>query len=62
MNHQLNYLNNLIMKERIQIICLILITLSIVISAAFFVWNVWEGQMHFQRQEQEKTLKEIWME
>ena len=38
------------MNEKLKIICFVLITIAVVISAIFYCWDVWERQKYFERE------------
>lgn len=44
------------MKEKIKIICLILITLSFLIGTGFYCWQVYRTQLYYQLERQKEDL------
>ena len=44
-------------NQQIKTICLVLITLTIMVSAGFYVWDTIEKQSYFEKQEQEQWLE-----
>ena len=47
------------MNEKIKIICFVLITIAVVISAVFYCWNVWERQMYFERERRAESYERL---
>jgi len=47
------------MKEKIKIICLILITLVILIAVGFYSWNIWQKQKYYKLQNEIERCEKI---